>query len=174
MPDKDRICKGDPRMNRDISESFVRPPGLRLLYRSEVRIGDPIEIGPSPTGIRRTIPITGGTFTGPRMSGRILPGGADWQILRHDGITEVDARYTLETVDGGRIHVSNRGLRHGPYDVMKQLAAGLPVEPERYYFRTVPVFETGAPSLSWLNGVVAVATGERHPEVVVITVFEVL
>ena len=161
-------------MDLSVQNSLVIPPDLRFLYRSEVSIGEPIDIGPSPAGIRRVIPITGGTFHGPRISGHILPGGADWQILRPDGITEVDARYTLETSDGGRIHVSNRGLRHGPVDVMSRLAQGLPVDPRRYYFRTVPVFETGAPNLMWLNGVVAVATGERFPEVVIITVFEVL
>jgi hypothetical protein len=124
-------------------------------------------------GERRIINITGGSFTGPRLSGVILPGGADWQIIRADGITAVEARYTLQTDDGALIYVDNRGLRHGPQAVMARLAAGESVDPSLYYFRTTPVFETGSEKYQWLNGIVAVAVGERHANQVVITVYEV-
>ena len=149
-------------------------PSLQFLYTSMVEIGQPLEIGKSRMGQRRIIPITGGRFSGPKLSGRILPGGADWQVIRYDNVTEVDARYTLETSDGNLIHVSNQGVRHGPADVMARLASGLDVEPTQYYFRTVPVFETGAPRLAWLNRIVAIASGERHADKVIITVYEVL
>jgi hypothetical protein len=149
-------------------------PTLQFLYTSVVEIGKPLEVGRSPLGQRRIIPITGGRFSGPRLSGRILPGGADWQVVRYGDITEVDARYTLETHDGNLIHVSNRGLRHGPREVMERLASGLHVEPHQYYFRTTPIFETGASTLAWLNKMVAVASGERHADKVIITVYEVL
>jgi len=149
-------------------------PSLQFLYTSVVEIGQPLEVGNSPLGQRRIIPITGGRFSGPKLSGRILPGGADWQVIRHDNVAEVDARYTLETHDGNLIHVSNKGLRHGPMEVMARLAKGLEVEPNQYYFRTMPVFETGAPTLAWLNRIVAVASGERHADKVIITVYEVL
>jgi len=152
----------------------VDPPQLRFLYRSAINVAEPLSVGQIAAGQRRIINITGGTFSGPRLSGIILPGGADWQIIRSDKITEVEARYTLQTDDGAIIYVVNRGLRHGPEDVMARLAAGETVESGLYYFRTTPVFETGSPDYRWLNGVVAVAVGERQASEVVITVFEVL
>ncbi|MCG6891998.1 MAG: DUF3237 domain-containing protein [Desulfobacteraceae bacterium] len=149
------------------------PPPLRFLYRSVVIVAEPLSVGRIAAGERRIINITGGSFSGPHLSGVILPGGADWQIIRSDGITEVEARYTLQTHDGALIYVVNRGLRHGPEDVMARLAAGEQVDPSLYYFRTTPEFETGSPEYSWLNGVVAVAVGERQASEVVITVYQV-
>ena len=148
-------------------------PALRFLYRSEVAIDAPLSVGQTAAGERRIINITGGAIAGPRLSGTILPGGADWQVIQSDGITAVEARYTLQTHDGALIYVVNRGLRHGPADVMARLAAGEVVDPRQYYFRTTPLFETGSPAYLWLNGVVAVATGAREADRVVITVYEV-
>jgi 5-methylphenazine-1-carboxylate 1-monooxygenase len=158
-------------MNQDQAPTIM--PSLRLLYRSAVDIDVPLSVGRLAVGERRIINITGGSFTGPRLSGIILPGGADWQIIRSDGITAVEARYTLQTHDGALIYVDNRGLRHGPEAVMARLAAGESVDPRLYYFRTTPVFETGSAAYQWLNGIVAVAVGERHADQVVITVYEV-
>ena len=148
-------------------------PSLQLLYTSTIEIAEPLALGEGPYGQRRIINITGGTFAGPRLSGRILPGGADWQILRADGIAEVEARYTLETDDGALIYITNWGYRHGPKKVMARLARGEDVSPQEYYFRTTPRFETGAKEYAWLNGMVCVAVGERRADQVVITVFEV-
>jgi len=103
----------------------------------------------------------------------VLPGGADWQIIRRDGVAEVEARYTLKTDDGALIYIWNRGVRHGPEEVIRRLAAGEAVGPDEYYFRTTPVFETGASAYQWLNGLVCVAAGERRPDAVVITVYQV-
>lgn len=158
-------------MNQDQSPTIM--PSLRLLYRSVVDIDVPLSVGRLAVGERRIINITGGSFTGPRLSGIILPGGADWQIIRSDGITAVEARYTLQTHDGALIYVNNRGLRHGPEAVMARVAAGESVDPRLYYFRTTPVFETGSAAYQWLNGIVAVGVGERHADQVVITVYEV-
>jgi len=149
-------------------------PTLRLLYTSIVELGDPLVIGNTPAGFRRVIPILGGRFSGPRIHGQILQGGADWQIARYDGSLQVKARYTLKTEDGYMIDVINRGIRHGPLEVIERLIAGEEVSPDQYYFRTTPVFEAGEPSLAWLNTIVAVASGERHPDHVVMTVYEVL
>jgi hypothetical protein len=148
-------------------------PSLRLLYTSIVEIEAPLMVGQSPYGERRIINIKGGAFSGPRLYGHILPGGADWQIIRRDGIVEVEARYTLQTNDGSLIYVSNRGLRHGPKEVMERLASGEMVDPSQYYFRTTPIFETGSPDYKWLNGVIAIAAGERRADDVIITVYEV-
>jgi hypothetical protein len=148
-------------------------PSLQFLYSSRIEIDPPLIVGQSPYGERRIINIKGGAFSGPRLSGRVLPGGADWQIIRSDGITEVEARYTLETQDGALIYIYNRGLRHGPPEVIARLASGEDVDPGEYYFRTMPVFETGASDYAWLNGMVAIATGQRQADEVVITVYEV-
>ena len=148
-------------------------PSLRLLYTSKIEVETPLVVGNSPYGERRIINIKGGAFSGPRLSGHVLPGGADWQIIRSDGIVEVEARYTLQTHEGSLIYVSNWGLRHGPKDVMERLASGEVVDPSEYYFRTTPIFETGSPDYKWLNGIVAIAAGERRADDVIITVYEV-
>ena len=148
-------------------------PSLRLLYTSAVQVGPPIVVGGISCGERRIVPIKGGAFAGPRLSGKVLPGGADWQVLRTDGIAELEARYTLETDDGALIYVLNRGIRSGSKEVMGRLARGEKVHPSEYYFRTAPVFETGAQKYQWLHRIVTVATGERLPEEVIITVYEV-
>ncbi len=148
-------------------------PSLRLLYTSIVELEPPMIVGTASYGQRRIIPIKGGSFEGPRLSGKVLPGGADWQVVRPDGITELEARYTLQTHDGALIYVLNRGIRTGPKEVMVRLAAGETVHPSEYYFRTTPVFETGSPGYQWLHGLVTVATGERLMAEVLITVYEV-
>ncbi len=148
-------------------------PSLRLLYTSSVVLGPPMVVGATPYGERRIIPIKGGAFAGPRLSGKVLPGGADWQVVRTDGIADLEAKYTLETDDGALIYVLNRGIRSASKEVMDRLARGEKVHPSEYYFRTRPVFETGAPKYQWLHRLVAVATGERLPHEVIITVYEV-
>ena len=146
---------------------------LQPLLRAEITLAPPQELGDSPLGRRRIIPITGGTFRGERLAGRVLPGGADWQIIRADGVAELEARYTLETEDQALIYVRNFGYRHGPADVLQRLAAGEPVDPSLYYMRTTPRFETGAERYRWLNRIVCVATGARRAASVELEFFEV-
>lgn len=158
--------------NETLPTVSVRPT-LRLLYTSRIDIAAPLDVGQAPCGQRRIINILGGAFSGPRLSGRVLPGGADWQIIRSDGIVELEARYTLETHDGALIYITNWGLRHGPPGVISRLSAGEKVDPGEYYFRTTPTFETGAAEYAWLNGIIAVAAGERRADAVIITAYEV-
>ena len=146
---------------------------LQPLLRAEIALGPPQELGDTPAGRRRIIPIIGGSFHGERLNGRVLPGGADWQIVRTDGVAELEARYTLETSDGARIYVQNFGYRHGPADVLRRLADGKPVDPSLYYMRTTPRFETAAERYSWLNRTICVATGARRAESVELDIFEV-
>ena len=146
---------------------------LKPLFAARITLGPAQELGEGPRGRRRIIPITGGTLSGERLSGRILPGGADWQIVCADGLSQLEARYTLETDDGALIYVRNVGLRHGPADVLAKLAAGEPVDPSRYYMRTTPSFETGAERYRWLNRIVCVATGVRRKDAVELDVYEV-
>lgn len=146
---------------------------LEPLLRAEITLAAPQELGDTPHGRRRVIAITGGSFRGERLSGRVLPGGADWQLVRADGVAELDARYTLETADRALIYVRNFGYRHGPADVMRRLAAGEAVDPALYYMRTTPRFETGAERYRWLNGLICVASGARRAAAVELEVFAV-
>ena len=144
-----------------------------LVFEANVTVAAPLDIGATPLGRRRVIHINGGRFAGPRIKGTVVPGGADWQIIRADGVTELTAVYELQTDDGTLIHVTNRGLRHGPAEVMQRLARGEPVDPDSYYFRTVPVFEAPSGAHDWLNRSIFVATGVRLASDVQIRVFEV-
>ena len=138
-----------------------------------VELDEILHLGETPYGDRRVIHIAGGRFGG-RIAGRIIPGGADWQIVRNDGVADVQARYTLETEAGERVLVRSEGLRHGPAEVIAALGRGEPVDPARYYFRTVIRFETSAPALAWMNRILSVARGAREPRAVRLDVFEVL
>jgi len=154
--------------------SYAPPiPTLAHLMRAEIQLGNIEEIGVTPLGRRRVIPIVGGSFTGDQLSGEVLSGGADWQLVRPDGVALLDARYTLRTEDGALIYVNNQGVRSGPPDVLAQLARGEAVDPAHYYFRTTPRFETGAAQYAWLNDLIVVAAGMRQREVVVLDFYAV-
>jgi hypothetical protein len=147
----------------------------RLLMTMHVKVGSVLNIGAVPYGTRRTAPLGGGTFEGPRLRGTILPGGsADWQLLRSDGVLEMDLRFTLRTDDGALISMRSFGLRHGPTEVIAAIGRGETVDPSTYYFRTMPRFETAHPAYVFLNRLIAVATGDRRPEGPIYTIHEVL
>src|SRR6185295_19268672 len=131
------------------------------------------DLGDTPLGRRRIIGISGGKFAGPRLAGRILPGGADWQLVRSDGVAFLDARYTLETDDGAQIYVRNKGYRHGPKDVMERVARGDVVDPSLYYMRATPWFETSDARYAWLNRTICVASGARRFASVELDFYEV-
>ena len=146
----------------------MTPPGLDFAFELRAQVGPPLDIGPVPGGRRRIVPILGGTFEGSGLKGRILPGGADWQIVRADGVAELDTRYTLETDDGQLVYVQNAGLRRASPEVTAKLMVGELVDPSLVYFRTVPKFETSVPDLAWLMRSIFVGTGERYPTEVLI------
>jgi hypothetical protein len=147
----------------------------RLLMTLQVDAAAPQNIGAVPHGVRRTAPISGGNFEGPRLRGTVLPGGSgDWLLLRSDGVLELDLRVTLRTDDGALISMKSFGLRHGPPDVIAAVGRGEIVDPSTYYFRTTPLFETADPAYAFLNRLVAVAVGDRRPEGPVYTIHEVL
>ena len=147
---------------------------LDFAFLLRVSVAPALELGETQRGRRRIVAIAGGTIEGPRLAGRVLPGGADWQIIRPDGTAELEARYTLEAADGALISLVNRGLRHGPPEIVQRLVAGEPVDPTSYYFRCTPVFETAAPAHQWLTRSVFIASGVRHPDLVEMQVYAVL
>jgi len=156
----------------------IVPPRLEPFLDVRARVGPPIDIGSVGTGRRRIVPILGGTCEGREryrdlLSGRVLPGGADWQLIHEDGLTEADARYTLETARGHLVYVQNRGVRHAPPDVMKKLLAGEAVDPALVYFCSTPTFQTAAPDLQELARAIFVGVGERYPSEVVIRFWKV-
>ena len=155
------------------SSAAAEPPKLTLAMTLTVLVGPPTELGEVPRGRRRIIPILGGTFEGPNIRGKVLPGGADWQIVRADGLAELDTRYMLQTDGGSLVYIQNAGIRHAPPDVTKKLLAGQPVDPSRVYFKTVPTFETSAPELQWLTRSIFIGTGERRPTEVIVHVWRV-
>jgi hypothetical protein len=146
-----------------VADAVPSPPPLELIFAAHVNVGAPLDLGDVGKGGRRVVPITGGEFAGPDIRGSVVPGGADWQILRSDGVSELEARYTLRTDDGALIGVRNLALRHGPAEVMAALAAGQAIEPGSYYFRGATFFETGAPRYAWMTKCIVVCTGEREP-----------
>jgi hypothetical protein len=146
---------------------------LAPLMHVEVTLEPIRDLGDTPLGRRRIIGITGGRFAGPRLSGRILPGGADWQLIRADGVAFLDARYTLETADGALIYVNNKGYRHGPKEAMERLSREEEVDPALIYTRTTPWFETSAARYAWLNRTICVGTGARRAASVELDFFEV-
>jgi hypothetical protein len=134
----------------------------------------PQKLGAVPHGIRSIVPITGGDFEGPRLRGKVLPGGGDWLLLRSDGVLEFDLRVTLETDDHSQIYMTFLGLRHGPPDAIAALGRGEVVDPARYYFRTVSRFETSAETYAFLNRIVTVGVGESRPDGAVHRIEEIL
>jgi Protein of unknown function (DUF3237) len=143
------------------------------IFTIHAELAPMLHFGRTPYGERRVIGILGGSVRGPKLNGRVLPGGADWQVVRGDGAADIQARYTIETDSGARILVTSEGLRHGPPSVMEQLARGDNVDPSLYYFRTVMRFETADPSVDWLNRILALARGQREAHAVRLDVYEV-
>lgn len=148
-------------------------PELEFFADLSVRVAQPQEIGPTPAGRRRVIPILGGDVRGQGWSARILPGGADFQAIVTPTMARLDARYVLETEAGERIFVQNSAIRVAPAEITAKLVAGEAVDPALVYFRCVPTFETSAPALAWINERLFIGSGIRLPEEVRITCFAV-
>jgi hypothetical protein len=149
----------------------VIQPELEFVCELTAALAQPIEVGATPSGLRRIVNIVEGSFEGPLLRGSILPGGADWQIIRTDGVAELQAHYVLKTDDGVLIQVRNRGLRHGPEEILRRIAEGGRVDPSEYYFRTTPVFEAPAGRYEWLNRSVFVAMAARYAASVTVRIF---
>ena len=153
---------------------MVQPIETRYVFTLTVRIADVTTAGDIGHGVRRIIPIIGGEVRGEKVNGKVLPFGADFQIIRPNELIELEAKYAFETDDGAVVYVENRGMRFGPVDLLQKLKRGEPVDPKLIYFRTVPKFETGAENYRWLMEHIFVASAARHADRVVIDVHQVL
>ena len=148
-------------------------PTLEFLARVRADVEAPQLLGQTLVGERRIVPIAGGEIAGPQLRGRILPGGADWQVVCADGTALLEARYTVRTDDGALVYVRNLGIRHGPPEVLERIQRGEAVDPAEYYFRSTPRFEAGDARYAWLNRIVAVGSGARLANEVHLDIFVV-
>lgn len=146
----------------------------KYVFSLSIKVGTPIVAGDLGYGIRRVIPVLGGTVQGEGIKGTIHSGGADFQIIRPDGFTELEAKYTFELDDGAVVYIENIGVRVGPKEALDRIARGEAVDPALIYFRSVPKFETGHPSYRWLMQNLFIGVGARHPDRVELAVHQVL
>jgi hypothetical protein len=136
----------------------------RPLFVMHLDVRPLIVVGAAAGVDRRIGLVQGGSFEGERLSGQVINGGNDWQAVRTDGSTTLDVRLVLKTDDDAMIAMTYRGLRHGPAEVITRMERGEAVDPEMYYFRINPLFETGATTYNWLNRILAVGIGHRLPD----------
>ena len=146
----------------------------KYVFTITAEIGAVTSAGDIGTGVRRIIPIVGGTVKGDDINGKVCPFGADFQIIRPNELIELEAKYAFETDDGAVVYVENKGLRFGPVDLLQKLKRGEPVDPKLIYFRTHPRFETGHETYRWLMQHVFVGSAARHADRVIIDVHMVL
>ena len=151
-----------------------KAPALDFFCELKVKLDPALIVGETPHGTRRIIPIIGGTVEGPKIKGEILNGGADWQILRADGVTELEAHYQFRTDDGTLIYVKNTGIRAATPEIAARLAKGEKVDANEYYFRAMPKFDAPKGKYDWVNNSLFVCTGERLPDYVLIRVWKVM
>src|SRR4051794_16214190 len=146
----------------------------KYVFSLSIKVGTPIVAGDLGYGIRRVIPVLGGTVQGEGIKGTIHSGGADFQVIRPDGFTELEAKYTFELDDGAVIYIENIGVRFGPKEALDRIARGEAVDPALIYFRSVPKFETGSEKYCWLMEHLFIGVGARHPDRVELEVHQVL
>lgn len=148
-------------------------PELEYAFTVKVDVAPPVEMGSADGGRKRFIAITGGTVSGPALTGTVLPGGGDWQVIEEGGLTRLEARYFLKSADGTVIEVTNIGVRVASPEVTDRLAKLQIVDPSEYYFRTTPIFNVTNGAHAWLRRSTFVARGIRKPDRVLIDVYRV-
>ncbi len=144
-----------------------------FVFEIRANVDVPLVIGQSSQGLRRVIPILGGSVAGPRLNGIVVPGGADWQYVRPDGVLSLEARYTLQADDGTLIMVTNRGMRHGPPDIIEKIGRGEDVPADAYYFRSVAEFEAPIGRHDWLNKALFIGIAERKASAAIVRFHQV-
>jgi hypothetical protein len=158
----------DPEAQERAMSNHLPDPRLTQVYRLEATVAPPLVLGAVTQGLRRIVALTGGKFTGPQISGELLPGvSADWQIVLPDGTALGDVRYTLRTDGGDLLYVQSRGVRHGSAAVLARLGRGEDVDASEYTFRTTTQIETAAPELDWLNRGIFISVAARQAAAVI-------
>lgn len=147
---------------------------LDFIAELKVKVAEPVVLGETAEGLRRSVAILSGRVEGPELNATVQPGGIDHQLIRKDGLSILEARYALKTDDGADIYVVNRALRYGPPEVMKRMMSGEIVDPSEYYFRTAPSFETGDERYRWLERTLFVGEGGRTKDEVMVKFFAVV
>ena len=156
------------------AQSGPETPGLEFVCDLYVELSEPYIVGQTPHGLRRIILIVGGRVEGPEVNGTILPGGADWQIVRDDGVAELEAHYQFTTNDGVTIYIKNTGMRVASAEVVAKINRGEPVAPTDYYFCATPSFNAPKGKYEWMNNAIFICKGEKNPDNVLIRVWRVL
>lgn len=155
------------------AESKPAAPKLDLVFNLHLELGKPTDVGQTgPAGMRRIVPVAGGTLEGPGLKGKIMP-GVDYQIIHPDGLVELDAHYVVQMDNGDLLYITNRGMRHGPPEVLKKLNAGEKVDQSLIYFRSVISVESAAPGLQKIARSILVSVGERLPNEALLHVYRV-
>jgi Protein of unknown function (DUF3237) len=145
----------------------------KYVFTITAHVGEVTSAGDIGTGVRRIVPILGGEVRGD-INGKFCAAGADFQIIRPNGLMEIEAKYPFETDDGAVVYVENRGLRFGPVELLQKLSRGEPVDPKLVYCRTAPKFETGHEKYRWLMQHIFIASVARLGDRAVIDVHQVL
>lgn len=147
---------------------------LEPLMEYHADLKPPAEVGDGPFGQRMIFDVTGGTFSGPRLKGTVVPSGGDWLLVGPDGVGRLDVRATFQTDDRALIYMSYFGVIEFSDAVRQALESGGSTQYGDAYFMTQPRFETGDPRYGWLNSAVAVAEGRICPSAVEYRVYEVV
>jgi hypothetical protein len=153
---------------------MAAPLQTKYVFSLAIKVGTPIVAGDHGHGVRRIIPILGGEVFGEGIQGKIFPVGADFQTIRPNGFTELEAKYAFEMDDGAVVYIENIGIRFGPKALLDRIAKGETVDPALIYFRSVPKFETGSEKYRWLMENLFIGVGARYPDRVEIAVHQVL
>lgn len=154
-----------------MSSNEFPPPSTKFFADFSVELGKPIEVGHTNRGNRRIIPVLGGTIKGDGWTGRVLPGGADYQVVLTPTMAELEARYVFETDGGDHVYVRNNCVRAGDAQAMARLIRG-EANPGEIYFRCCPIYETSAKSLQWVNERMFIGSGTRLQDKMVLRVWE--
>jgi hypothetical protein len=158
---------------KTMAQNSMETPALTFVCELKVLLDPALVVGNTPHGLRRIIPIIGGEVKGPQIKGEILRGGADWQVVRPDGVAELEAHYQFKTDDGVIIYIKNTGLRVATPEVAARIGRGENVPASEYYFKATPQFEAPTGKYNWMNNAIFVCSGVKNPDHVLISVWKV-
>jgi Protein of unknown function (DUF3237) len=153
---------------------FLKAVNTRHLFSMRLDVKPSVVIGQTPNGFKRAGIVTGGIFDGDRLTGIVLDGGTDWQLVRPDNSVMLDVRLNLKTTEGDLISLAYKGIRTGAPEILKRVDAGEVVDPSTYYFRMTATFETASSKYSWLNSIIAIGVGSRGAAGPTYSLFELL